>query len=34
VPKKKAGFQRVRIETELPNSELLPADNVWVEAAK
>ena len=34
VPKKKAGFQRVRIETELPNSELLSPDNVWVEAAK
>jgi hypothetical protein len=34
VPKKKAGFQRVRIETELPNSEILSPDNVWVEAAK
>jgi hypothetical protein len=33
-PKKKAGFQRVRIETELPNSELLSPDNVWVDAAK
>ena len=34
VPKKRAGFQRVRIETELPNSEILSPDNVWVEAAK
>jgi hypothetical protein len=34
VPKKKAGFQRVRVETELPNSEILTPDNVWVEAAK
>lgn len=33
-PKKKAGFQRVKIETELPNSEILSPDNVWVEAAK
>jgi len=34
VPKKKAGFQRVRIQTELPNSEILSPDNVWVEAPK
>ena len=34
VPKKKAGFQRVKIESELPNSEVLSPDNVWVEAAK
>jgi len=34
VPKKKGGLQRVRIETELPNSEILAPDNVWVEAAK
>jgi hypothetical protein len=34
VPKKKAGFQRVRVETELPNSEILTPDNVWVDAAK
>jgi len=33
VPKKKAGFQRVKIDTELPNSELLAPDNVWVPAA-
>lgn len=32
-PKKKAGFQRVRVETELPNSEMLAPDNVWVPAA-
>jgi hypothetical protein len=34
VPEKKAGFQRIRIDTELPNSEILAPDNVWVEAAK
>jgi hypothetical protein len=33
VPGKKAGFQRVRVETELSNSEILSADNVWVPAA-
>ena len=33
VPGKKAGFQRIRIETELSNSELLAPDNVWVPAA-
>lgn len=33
VPKKKAGFQRVNVQTELPNSELLAPDNVWVSAA-
>ena len=33
VPKKKAGFQRVKIETELSNSEILAPDNVWVPAA-
>jgi hypothetical protein len=32
VPKKKAGFQRVKVETELPNSEILAPDNVWVPA--
>lgn len=32
-PKKNAGLQRVRIETELPNSEILAPDNVWVPAA-
>jgi len=34
VPKKKGGLQRVKIDTELPNSEILSPDNVWVEAAK
>jgi hypothetical protein len=33
VPKNKAGFQRVKIETELSNSEILAPDNVWVPAA-
>jgi hypothetical protein len=33
-PKKKAGLQRVKVETEVPNSEILAPDNVWVEAAK
>jgi len=32
-PKKNAGLQRVRIETELPKSEILSPDNVWVPAA-
>lgn len=32
--KKKAGLQRVKVYTELSNSELLAPDNVWVEAAK
>src|SRR5215469_9712907 len=32
-PKKKAGLQRVKIETELSNSELEAPDNVWVAAA-
>ena len=32
VPKgKKGSLQRVKLETELPNSELLAPDNVWVE---
>ena len=30
VPGKKPGFQRIRIDTELPNSEILAPDNVWV----
>jgi hypothetical protein len=30
IPKKKAGLQRVDVQTELPNSELLAPDNVWV----
>lgn len=33
VPGKKAGFQRVRVQTELSNSELLAPDNVWVPVA-
>jgi len=32
-PKKKAGLQRVKIQTELSNSELGAPDNVWVAAA-
>jgi hypothetical protein len=32
VPGKKAGLQRVKVETELSNSELLAPDNVWVPA--
>jgi hypothetical protein len=34
VPKGKGGLQRVKIEAEIPNSELLAPDNVWVEAPK
>jgi hypothetical protein len=33
VPGKKAGLQRVKVQTELPNSEILAPDNVWVPAA-
>jgi hypothetical protein len=33
IPKKKPGLQRVKIETELSNSELLAPDNVWVPLA-
>lgn len=33
IPGKKAGLQRVRVDTELSNSELLAPDNVWVPAA-
>ena len=32
-PRKNAGFQRVNILTELPKSEILAPDNVWVPAA-
>ena len=32
-PKKKAGFQRVSIQTEVSNAEILAPDNVWVPAA-
>jgi hypothetical protein len=32
VPKNKAGFQRVNVQTELSNSELLAPDNIWVAA--
>jgi hypothetical protein len=32
VPKKKAGFQRVNVQTEAPKSEILAPDNVWVES--
>jgi len=30
VPQKKAGFQRLNVQTELSNSEILAPDNVWV----
>jgi len=33
IPKKKAGFQRVNVQTELSSSELLAPDNVWVPEA-
>lgn len=33
VPRKKAGLQRVKIQTELSNSEILAPDNVWVAGA-
>lgn len=33
-PGKKAGLQRVRIQTEVSNSEILSPDNVWVASGK
>ena len=33
-PRKKAGLQRVNIQTELSNSEILAPNNVWVPAAE
>jgi hypothetical protein len=33
-PEKKASYQRVRLETEVPNAELVGADRVFVPAAK
>lgn len=33
LPRAKDGFQRVKVQTELSNSELLAPDNVWVPAA-
>jgi hypothetical protein len=33
VPGKKAGFQRVNVQTELPNSKILAPNNAWVPAA-
>ena len=33
VPRKKAGFERTNIQTELSNSELEAPDNVWVRGA-
>jgi len=34
VPRKKAGLQRINIQTELSNSEILAPNNVWVPAAE
>jgi hypothetical protein len=34
VPRKKAGLQRISVQTELSNSEILAPDNVWVPAAE
>lgn len=31
-PQKKAGMQRVKLQTEVPNAELVTADRVWVPA--
>jgi len=33
LPRSKAGFQPIKVQTELPNSELLAPDNVWVPAS-
>ena len=34
VPRKKSGFQRVNVQTELSNSEIEAPDNVWVPGTK
>jgi hypothetical protein len=34
VPRKSAGLQRIDIQTELSNSEILAPNNAWVAAAK
>jgi hypothetical protein len=34
VPRKKAGFQRINVQTELSNSEILAPDNIWVRAVE
>ena len=33
LPKKKAGFERIIVQTEVANSEIAAPDNVWVPAA-
>ena len=33
VPRKRAGLQRVNVQTELSNSEIVAPDNVWVDAS-
>jgi hypothetical protein len=33
VPKKKAGFERINVQTEVANSEIAAPDNSWVPAA-
>jgi hypothetical protein len=33
-PRNRAGLQRIRIDTEVPNAEILAPDNVWVAPAK
>jgi len=32
-PEKKAGMRRIKVQTEVPNAELISADKVWVPAA-
>ena len=33
VPKRKAGFERINVQSEVANSEIAAPDNVWVPAA-
>lgn len=33
-PRKEAGFQRIRLDTEVPNAELVAADRVYVPVDK
>jgi hypothetical protein len=33
-PGKKAGMQKVKVQTEVPNVELVAADAIWVPAAQ
>jgi hypothetical protein len=33
-PEKKAGMRKIKVQTEVPNAELISADKVWVPASE